>query len=173
MSPLRYVYMYVCVCMCMYVCIYIYIYIYIYIHTHTHTRCVVAAQMLNVLEGETQRYGPKRGEAIDLLCWSYNIRGLCWTHTTLNAVLSVPTLAFSSTFFPTCFWMCESFGSLMLSFTTPLDKSVYKMHAWSSSRVACCLRLRRHWKWESILIFFWQSPDRTAKQFLKTYEMFI
>jgi hypothetical protein len=33
------------------------------------TRCVVAAVMLHVLESETQRYGPKCGEATDSLCW--------------------------------------------------------------------------------------------------------
>jgi len=156
---------------------YIYIYIYIYTHTHiyiyihAHTHCVVAAQMLHVLESETQRYGPNCG-AIDL-CRGYRVRGLSWTHTTLNAVSSVPTLAFSSTFLPTCYSTCESFDSLMLSITTPLNKSAYKIYAWSSSQATFCPRLRRRWKWESILIFFWESRGRTPKQFLKTYEMFI
>jgi len=118
-----------------------------------YTRCVLAAQMLHVFESETDRSGPKCGEAIDL-CWGYHVRGLSLTHATLNAVLSVPTLAFSSTFFPTCYSMCESFDSLLLSITTPWDKSAYEIHAWSSSQAACCPRLRRHWKWENILIFF-------------------
>ena len=117
----------------------IYIYIYIYI------RCVVAALMLNVLQSEIQRCGPKCGEAVDL-CWGYRVRCLSWTQTTLNAVLSVPTLAFSSTFFPTCYPLPETFDSLILSITTPLDKSAYKIRAWSSSQATCCPRIRRHWK---------------------------
>ena len=129
-------------------CLHLYIYIYTHTHTHiyihAHTHCVVAAQMLHVLESETQRYGPNCG-AIDL-CRGYRVRGLSWTHTTLNAVSSVPTLAFSSTFLPTCYSTCESFDSLMLSITTPLNKSAYKIYAWSSSQATFCPRLRRRWK---------------------------